>query len=1214
MTVRTPELCQRLCDLDLSQVAITAALARNGMLINVGGVSVKTNAAWRVSRVGSTRFLLTAADQPETKDLDGKPLGEDELSTITVLTGATLEELVLKLHRRQGPAAAIRRWEADQFPRMELLNQAVEWEGHYQELKVFFRIPPERLPKDQSRRRGKDQEDDRAGAGENGRPTVTIQRWEEQVLRREERLAPPVTLDNVFSLRYRQIVDKAAATVPRLVFLGPPGTGKTTLIQYLLRRMRDGVWPNLGRALVPAYVRLREWHSREDLRNLDLVGYLVKRHAHLMPGQDGQQREEQCRKSWRTWLARGDVLLLLDGLDEIPPGGTVAEALKRALNEYSAPSGPHPCPSVLTCRTVSFEQYQAICPGFDLFVLGPIEGEARRRFIINFPERRFDADELTRELARLPQMEPLASNPLLLAIVCWVVNDPSHPRGRIELPATRGELYDRAIDRFLGQPPRVFIDNANVRALNADSKRRLLEKVAFRLFADHQGQLTYTSGELRPVVREAAQVSEGLDVDALIDGLLADLTQNSGILRTDGMSYFYLHRSVQDFLAASALAELVNGPGGWKSKITIRDKQRAIDKKRSVLEFVDKKAWDPRWQEVICLLAGRLQNPARLLKMLSNSRRSRRNRFGDDISRHRLVLGALCLPEISCELRSGQSALMDEITHSALSLWWELKEHERDGREDLTRLGPVLGLVNGRVWLDPPSGDLAMLVEQIWPRFLLPLRRRWQAGGSFLHRLIHLLCAPDPDTRHQAEEAVAWVGSAAATADFLGHIADLFRNSDEHVRFAAARAVCHLGSRAATPEFLARLAELLRDPVDHVRSAAGSALGRLGTARATPEFVAVLCELLADTKKEVRAAAAQALGEVTNAAAIPQVLARLADLLRDPEMSVRHAAATAVGRSGSAVATPQILGGLADLFRDPELGVWIAAAKATARLASVAPTVDSLALLGDILGQGDALGYAAASALGQLRPGAATPEFLARLVGLLGGTEWGFRHVAVTAVGRLGSGVATAEILALVGRLLRDPDMHVRASAAEAVGRLGSAIATAELCAGLGELLRDQDSYVVCTAARAVGELGSAGATTEILACLADLLRHQEHRVRYEAAHAVGELGSAAATAEILARLAELFCNWKWDVNIAAAEAVGKLGKAAATADILARLTDKLRSPRWEFWLEDLLHARPARTWSAAAKALGRLIGQEVRFFKGPFGKRRWKTVTELSD
>jgi hypothetical protein len=132
--------------------------------------------------------------------------------------------------------------------------------------------------------------------------------------------------------------------------------------------------------------------------------------------------------------------------------------------------------------------------------------------------------------------------------------------------------------------------------------------------------------------------------------------------------------------------------------------------------------------------------------------------------------------------------------------------------------------------------------------------------------------------RWWAEEAMALLGRAAATPEFLARLAELLRDQDPSVRRTAADAVDKLGGAAATPEIPARLAELVRDQDRYVRDAAVKAVGRLGGAAATPAILARLAELLRDQDRDVRCAAADAVGGL-GAPATPEILALLAGLL-----------------------------------------------------------------------------------------------------------------------------------------------------------------------------------------------------------------------------------------------------------------------------------------------------------------------------------------------
>jgi HEAT repeat protein len=161
---------------------------------------------------------------------------------------------------------------------------------------------------------------------------------------------------------------------------------------------------------------------------------------------------------------------------------------------------------------------------------------------------------------------------------------------------------------------------------------------------------------------------------------------------------------------------------------------------------------------------------------------------------------------------------------------------------------------------------------------------------------------------------------------------------------------------------------------------------------------------------------------------------------------------------------------------------------------------------------------------------------------------------------------------------------------------------------------------VKVAAARAVGKLGSVAATETILDRLAELLRISPYAGSYygdsfqvsvgeveahwqvAAADAVGALGSAAATPAILDRLTRLLQHWVEGAQFAAAEAVGKLGPAAATEPILDLLAQHLHaesklSAADSDWLRAESCRRAGRTRSAAAAAVGDLMGAGLRLF-----------------
>jgi hypothetical protein len=127
--------------------------------------------------------------------------------------------------------------------------------------------------------------------------------------------------------------------------------------------------------------------------------------------------------------------------------------------------------------------------------------------------------------------------------------------------------------------------------------------------------------------------------------------------------YFFLHLTMQEFLAASCLARILNGSQGWETTIEF------AGKRRTVREWVDKKAWDPVWRGVICLLTGRLNDAGPLLEMLSNRKPTATNPSGDDVFQHRLALAAQCLAEIPKPVQLSRSPWINAITTEVFAVW-----------------------------------------------------------------------------------------------------------------------------------------------------------------------------------------------------------------------------------------------------------------------------------------------------------------------------------------------------------------------------------------------------------------------------------------------------------------------------------------------------------------------------------------------------------------
>ena len=642
-------------------VGVTAELQADGVLSPVGGLWRKLGAETiDLARRGLLRVVVVADTQ---NDVPSEYL-QEEAEPLRVIKAKTVADAVRQLNAQTLPRRAIQQYERQACQYIDILGKAVPIERCYQAVPLLREVKRERLPRNSRPIEGDEDMHPELG-------TVDILRWEEEIQGQHvayERLE----LGELFQ-NFQTVIETAKSNVPRFVVLGPPGSGKSTLVQYLTWQAVNGHLKVTGRQLIPTIVRLREWEAqagKEGGSAPSLAEYLTKKYPMFSHAPSAKQ--------WQTWLQRGEVLLLLDGLDEIE-GRASLDAVKKNLISFAQ------CPTVLTCRTVSFEQHRALCPEFPVFTLAGLDYEQRDTYVRAFPTQYstyYNPDQLIKQLTHLPQLSQLAANPLLLSVICYVKDSLES----IPLPLTRAALYKKVIEKLLARRPKRIEVHYPGEEPDLGEKISILSQVALHLFVGGERRLTFSGQALGEALKQAlSHAGYGNTSAPWANALRKDLEQNSGILRGSAeQGYFFLHLTIQEFLVAMVLAKHVN-QGGWETSINMAGKLVRIDR------LIDRKVWDPRWQEVITFLSGQLDAPLPLLTLLTNERK-------DDVFRHRLALTALCLPEAQMGLDSNGSAIIDRITAAVFSQWLQ---YERKGTDPavphLTRALPALGQVNGRL-------------------------------------------------------------------------------------------------------------------------------------------------------------------------------------------------------------------------------------------------------------------------------------------------------------------------------------------------------------------------------------------------------------------------------------------------------------------------------------------------------------------------------------
>jgi formylglycine-generating enzyme required for sulfatase activity/energy-coupling factor transporter ATP-binding protein EcfA2 len=377
---------------------------------------------------------------------------------------------------------------------------------------------------------------------------------------------------------------EALALHPKMVLLGRPGSGKSTLIAFLALSLAEA---RLGEA------KLEERLSNEWLHGpvLPIRVILRKFAASLPPGlargcarhvwdflrQDLVNSELAATTADALRDAAKDkgALFLFDGLDEARDPQNRARVLE-AVEDFVAHAGLS-CRFLLTSRPYAWEETAPVLARqpdplhlhemFVHYTLADFEPGQIESFIQRWypavQERGWvtpaDAAAKTQELLAAVQREdlqPLARNPLLLTLMATLHSS------RAKLPEDRADLYDEVVKLLLERwnetvgADRGLLLELNIPSLKLEDIRLEIQRLAYEAHKLHVGR------------EGTADVAEG-DLEAALRPLLQDdrnkaavvieyIEKRAGLLLGQGprgiqRQFTFPHRTFQEFLAGCHL-------------------------------------------------------------------------------------------------------------------------------------------------------------------------------------------------------------------------------------------------------------------------------------------------------------------------------------------------------------------------------------------------------------------------------------------------------------------------------------------------------------------------------------------------------------------------------------------------------------------------------------------------------------------------------------
>ena len=255
-------------------------------------------------------------------------------------------------------------------------------------------------------------------------PHQVARPWDGELVGGERRRSSPLAAD-ILEVFDDQAVDG------KVLILGAPGSGKTTMLVQLLQHLVERANPQAGNEPIPVLVSLASWKRKEPFDDW-LVGELNVKY--------GVRREVG-----RRWLDDRLLIPLLDGLDEVVPNDQ--QACVDAINAFQAAHRPRHL--VVCCRLAEYEQLTAKLRLHDAVCLQPLDAAQIRAYL-----DRADASNLWNAIESDPTLLEMASSPLLLSFISSMASEPDGALTRDEHSGAerRRLLFERYLSSRLSAP------------------------------------------------------------------------------------------------------------------------------------------------------------------------------------------------------------------------------------------------------------------------------------------------------------------------------------------------------------------------------------------------------------------------------------------------------------------------------------------------------------------------------------------------------------------------------------------------------------------------------------------------------------------------------------------------------------------------------------------------------------------------------------------
>lgn len=373
----------------------------------------------------------------------------------------------------------------------------------------------------------------------------------------------------------------------RLVILGDPGSGKSSLLQYLLLEWAEKAMPDIAAEPLPLLIELRAYARLRHEGKVDgFLGYLHE---------GASVRWHFDRVQLDTWLKGNPSCILFDGLDEVfdpELRKEVSTAIHRFADEYPLAR------VIVTSRIIGYQHQTWRDEDFRHFMLQELDQEQIADFLVRWHRAAYEdsgkADTkrtlLANAIDQSPAIRQLAGNPLLLTMMAILNRTQDLPRDRAELyeQCARLLLHQWKVDTAFASDPELA-----KASLDYKDKRNLLLSVARAMRSSEHG----LAGNLIDEDTLERTLADGLTgvpnirperaARALIEQLRG---RNFMLCSVGGRSYAFVHRTFLEYFCAVEIRERFQ-----------TEQSLTLDQLKT--EIFGHWA-DEIWHEVLSLLAG----------------------------------------------------------------------------------------------------------------------------------------------------------------------------------------------------------------------------------------------------------------------------------------------------------------------------------------------------------------------------------------------------------------------------------------------------------------------------------------------------------------------------------------------------------------------------------------------------------------------------------